>query len=105
MVAGLLLATVCLVVPPTSLMSLDEPALLARVVGISLAWPEVLILLVGVLAITQEFRYGTASLTFLVAPRRTRVLAAKGLGLTLASLPITVGTLVVSVIVSIPVIR
>jgi ABC-2 type transport system permease protein len=116
MVAGLVLATLCLAVltvwssvptlgandPP---MSLHDPALLARVVGVSFSVPEVLMLLLGVLAYTQEFRYGTASSTYLVAPRRTRVLAAKWLGLTLTSVPIGVATLLVSFLVSIPLIH
>ncbi len=46
-------------------LSLDDVTLLARVVGESLGVPEVLMLLLGVLSVTQEFRYGTASSTFL----------------------------------------
>lgn len=37
----------------------------------------VMLLVLGVLAITTEFRHGTASTTFLAAPRRYPVLAAK----------------------------
>ena len=46
----------------------------------------VMMLVLGVLAITTEFRHGTASSTFLATPRRYPVMAAKlaavlGLGL------------------------
>lgn len=44
----------------------------------------VMLLVLGVLAITTEFRHGTASTTFLAAPRRYPVLAAK-LGAVLAA--------------------
>lgn len=43
-----------------------------------------LVLVLGVLAITTEFRHGTASTTFLAAPRRYPVLTAK-LGVALAA--------------------
>jgi ABC-2 type transport system permease protein len=43
-----------------------------------------LVLVLGVLAITTEFRHGTASTTFLAAPRRYPVLTAK-LGIALAA--------------------
>lgn len=115
LLAGLLFGALCLVVltvvvnVPTvghdDRVSLDDPALLAGVVGVSVAVPQVLVCLLGVLAFTQEFRYGTASSMFLATPRRTSVLAAKWIGLTLASVPITVGTILVSVTVGIPLIR
>jgi len=53
----------------------------------------VMVLLLGVLALTQEFRYGTATSTYLVEPRRTRVLVAKWLALALASVVLTAVTL------------
>lgn len=85
--------------------SLDAPELLARVVGESFGVPEVLILLFGVLAITQEFRYGTATSTFLVSPRRGRVLLAKWLSVALASVPLTVLSLAVAFAVGVPLIN
>ena len=115
MTAGLVLATLGLValtvvatvptVGGTAPVSLDDPSLLARVVGVSLGVPEVLMLLLGVLSVTQEFRYGTASSTFLVTPRRGDVLAAKWLALVLVSVPVTAATLLVSFGVGIPLIR
>jgi ABC-2 type transport system permease protein len=105
--AWLLLATVAMVVvtvvasvpsasEPDAGLSLHEPALLARLVGISLGVPQVMMLLLGVLAFTQEIRYGTVSSTFLVEPRRDRVLVAKGVALVLAAAVTTTATLVVS---------
>ena len=60
--------------PPTSL---DDPALLARMVGVSFLWPQLTVALLGVLAYTQEERHGTITSTRLVEPRPHRVLAAK----------------------------
>jgi ABC-2 type transport system permease protein len=116
MPAGLLLATLCLEVLTVvvsvpsvgnqdGMLSLHEPDLLARIIGVGLGVPEVMMLLLGVLAFTQEFRYGTASSTFLLAPRRSRVLLAKWLATTIASAPVTVATLAVSFGVAVPLIR
>ena len=52
---------------------------------------------IGVLAFTQEVRYGTVTSAFLVEPRRSRVLVAKGVALVLAAVVIAAATLVVSV--------
>jgi ABC-2 type transport system permease protein len=114
-VAGLVLASLCLSVlaivtnVPTVgqddvPLSLDDSVLLARIVGLGIAVPEVLMALLGVLAFTQEFRYGTASSTYLVMPDRARVLAAKWAGLALASVPVTALSLLVPVVVGIPLI-
>jgi ABC-2 type transport system permease protein len=86
-------------------LSLDEPALLARIVGDSFGVPEVTMVLLGVLAFTQEVRYGTITSTFLVEPRRSRVLVAKGMALILTAVVVAAATLVVSVIASIALIR
>jgi ABC-type transport system involved in multi-copper enzyme maturation permease subunit len=86
-------------------MSLDDPALLAGVVGIGFGVPEVMMVLLGVLAVTQEFRYGTATSTYLVEPRRTRVLVAKWLSLALASVVITAASLAFAVTSGIALIR
>ncbi len=76
--------------------SLDDPDLLANIVGNGFGAPQVLMTLLGVLAFTQEFRYGTITSTYLGEPRRTRVLVAKGLSLALASVVITTVTLAVT---------
>jgi ABC-2 type transport system permease protein len=82
-------------------LSLDDPDLLAMVVGASFGVPLVLVVLLGGMAFTQEFRYGTVTSTYLVEPRRPRVLVAKWAALALASLVITTVTLAVSVPVGI----
>jgi len=98
--AGLLLATLALVALTVSakvpeagaqnpLVSLEDPRLLAVAVGTSFGVPLVLVVLLGALACTQEFRYGTATSTFLGEPRRTRVLLAKWLSQALSSLVLT----------------
>lgn len=85
--------------------SLDDPDLLANVVGNGFGAPMVLMTLLGVLAFTQEFRYGTITSTYLAEPRRTRALIAKGLSLALASVVITTATLAVNLTLSIALIR
>jgi ABC-2 type transport system permease protein len=85
--------------------SLHDPSLLASVVGIGFAVPGVFMVLLGGLAFTQEFRYGTATATYLGEPRRIRILLAKWLSLALASAVITGASLVVSVPVALTVIN
>lgn len=93
------------VIEENSALSLDDPALLASVVGNGFGAPQVMMTLLGVLAFTQEFRYGTITSTYLSKPRRTRVLIAKGLSLALASIVITAVTLAVSLTFGIALIR
>jgi ABC-2 type transport system permease protein len=114
--AGLLLATFALV-PLTAAVSipkvgatdapvpLNDPGLLASAVGGSFGVPEVLIVLLGSLAFTQEFRYGTVTSTYLGEPRRPRILVAKWVSLAVISVVATVGTLVVAVAVSVVIIH
>jgi ABC-2 type transport system permease protein len=105
---GLLLATLAMVgvtvafsVPKAgdqnAPLPLDDAGVLAGTVGISFGFPQVLVVLLGCMAFTQEFRYGTITSTYLVEPRRARVLAAKLLSVGLASMVITTATLIVSV--------
>ncbi len=63
----------------------DDPDLLARAVG-SASGGNVIVLVLGILALTQEFRFGTATPSFLVTPRRGAVLAAKLLSTVLTGL-------------------
>ncbi len=106
---AMVLVTIIASVPSTgstnNVVSLDEPALLARIVGVSYLWPQLTVALLGVLTYTQEERYGTITSTFLVEPRRRWVLAAKGVALVLASAVIAVATLAVSLVASIALIR
>lgn len=115
MTLGLVLAslafvvlTVTATVPPAggqdAPLSLTDGNLLARVIGVSFGVPEVLMLLLGVLLMTQEFRYGTAASTYLVTPRRRDILTAKWLAASLLSVLITAATLVVSFAISLPLI-
>jgi ABC-2 type transport system permease protein len=82
-------------------LTLDDPRLLAVVVGGSLGVPQVIAVLLGVLASTQEHRYGTATSTYLVEPRRPRVLVAKCLSSIIGGLAIAVVSLAFSVVVTI----
>jgi len=77
--------------------SLDDPGQLAGLVGTGFGVPLVLVVLLGGLAFTQEFRYGTVTSTYLGEPRRARVLVAKWLSLALASVLVTAATLALSV--------
>ena len=86
-------------------LKLDDPRLLAVVVGESLGVPQVVVVLLGVLAATQEHRYGTVTSTFLVEPRRARVLVAKCLSSIIGSLAVAVASLAFSVVVTIGLIR
>ncbi len=88
--------------PPTSL---GDPALLARMVGVSVLWPQLTVALLGVLAHTQEERHGTITSTRLVEPRPHRVLAAKAGALVLASAVIAIATLLVSTAATVSLIR
>jgi hypothetical protein len=93
------------VIEENSPIALDDARLLAIVVGTGFGAPQVLMTLLGVLAFTQEFRYGTVTATYLGEPRRMRVLVAKGLSLALASVVITTLTLAVTMTLSIALIR
>jgi hypothetical protein len=61
---------------PSGSLHLDDPDLLARSLG-GAAAGEVIVLVLGILVLSQEFRFGTATATFLATPRRASVLAAK----------------------------
>jgi ABC-2 type transport system permease protein len=76
---------------------LNDPDVLAATVGGLVPVSMVFVVLLGVLSFTQEFRYGTATSTYLVEPRRARVLVAKLLSQALMSVVITLLTLVYAV--------
>ena len=63
----------------------DDPALLARAAA-SASGGNVVVLILGILLLTQEFRFGTATPSFLVTPRRERVLVAKLLAVSVTGL-------------------
>ncbi len=97
---AMVLVTIAASVPSTGSAndptSLDDPALLARMVGVSFLWPQLTVALLGVLAYTQEERHGTITSTRLVEPRPHRVLAAKAGALVVAGVAVAVATLLVS---------
>ena len=113
---GLVLATLALVCLTVSVsvpeagdreapIPIDDPTLFASAVGNSFGAPMVLVVLLGALAFTQEFRYGTVTPTYLAEPRRGRVLVAKWVSQALASVGISVATMIVAVPFSIVLIR
>lgn len=106
---GLAVLTVATAVPglldENPSISLQDPDLLAIMVGNAFGAPMILMTLLGVLAFTQEFRYGTVTSTYLGEPHRSRIFVAKGLSLLIASAAITVATLAVTVPLSIALIR
>lgn len=57
-------------------LTLEDPQLLARGVA-SASGGNLLILVLGILMLTQEFRFGTATPSFLTTPKRERVVVAK----------------------------
>ena len=71
---------------------LNDPALLGQVIGISFGIPQVLMTVLGALAFTQEVRYGSITSTFLVEPRRSRILVAKAVALVLVGVVIAAAT-------------
>lgn len=79
---------------------LYDPDLLARVTGVAVGGAEVLMLVLGVLAYTQELRFGTISGTLLATPSRSRVLFAKIGAIAVAALVFWVAIAAVSVIAS-----
>jgi ABC-2 type transport system permease protein len=77
----------------------DDPELLARAVA-SASAGNVVLLVLGILALTQEFRFGTATPSFLVSPRRWQVLVAKLAAVSLAGLVFAVLSSVFALVTS-----
>ncbi len=78
-------------------LALDDPDLLALATGTGFVVPMLFVALLGGVAVTQEFRYGTVTATYLIEPRRQRVLLAKSLALAVASVLTSALTLMVAV--------
>lgn len=113
---GLLLATLVLVALTVGFslpqagatnapMPLDDPRALAAGVGIGFGVPLVMAVLIGVLAFTQEIRYGTATSTYLVEPRRSRVLLAKWVASALGAVVVAAATLALAIPLAVVLIR
>lgn len=81
-------------------LALDDPGLLAAAVSSASAGATV-VLVLGILSLTQEFRFGTAAPSFLVTPRRGRVLAAKLVAVSLTGLLFALASAVVALVLSV----
>jgi hypothetical protein len=77
-----------------------DPELLARAVA-SASGGNIVVLVLGILLLTQEFRFGTATPSFLVTPRRGRVLTAKLAAVSITGLAFAAISVVVAVAVSV----
>lgn len=102
--SGLVILLVLVTVPSGNSsgdgLSLHDSDLLARVVGVSAAGAWIVLVVLGILAFTQEFRFGTATSTFLTVPVRRRVLVAKALALAFTGLVFAAATVTLSVVLS-----
>lgn len=79
---------------------LDDPGTIRSVyAGAALAGGYILSLVLGITGMTGEYRYRTVTPTFLVTPRRARVVAAKGVAQVLFGLLYGVVTLLVALVV------
>lgn len=76
-------------------LSLRDRILLARVIGVAAGGGWIIMMLLGIIAFTQEFRFGTATSTYLVTPVRGRVLAGKAVALSVAGLAFAVPVIAV----------
>ena len=77
----------------------DDPELLARAVA-SASGGNVVVLVLGILTLTQEFRFGTATPTFLVTPRRSSIVAAKLVAISAVGLLFAAVSAVVAVVLA-----
>ena len=68
----------------------------------AIAKGSVVVLLLGVLTVTSEFRHGTATVTFLQTPRRLRVLAAKAMTVIVIGSALAVVNLAAALAVGLP---
>lgn len=80
---------------------LGSADMIERLVGVS-AIPAAAAVVVGVLLAAGEFQHGTITGTFLVTPRRTRVVAAKAVAMAAGAVALTVAMVVASVAGAVP---
>jgi ABC-2 type transport system permease protein len=81
---------------------LDDPAFQRDLLSTSVAAP-LIALLVGIMSVTIEWRHGTITRTFLVTPRRVRVLAAKTIFAFLVGVVLAVFAVATVLVVAAPV--
>ena len=79
---------------------LHDPELLSFAVA-SASAGDVVVLVLGVLALSHEFRFGTATSTFLVTPKRGHVVGAKLIAVSLVGLAFALVSMVVAVPLSV----
>lgn len=85
-------------------LQLEDPELLARAAA-GASGGNVLLAVLGILVITQEFRFGTATPSFLCTPRRGRVVLAKIVAVCLAGLVFAVVSVVLALVLSYALVR
>ena len=78
---------------------LDDPQLLAVSVSSASAGTAMLMIL-GILMLTQEFRFGTATPSFLVTPKRSNLLIAKLIAVALTGVVFAIVSAVVALVLS-----
>ncbi|MGZ4639418.1 MAG: ABC transporter permease, partial [Actinomycetes bacterium] len=74
-----------------------DPDLLSNAVA-SASAGEIVVMALGVMVLTQEYRFGTATATFLVTPRRGSIVGAKIVAVSLLGL----GFALVSMVIAVP---
>jgi ABC-2 type transport system permease protein len=83
-----------------NVLQLDDPDLLARSVA-SASGGNVLLVVLGILMLTQEFRFGTATPSFLTTPRRGRVVVAKLVAVSLTGAVFAILSVLVALVLSV----
>ncbi|MCW4467119.1 ABC transporter permease [Glutamicibacter sp. MNS18] len=81
----------------------SSPAFTAEMVGSGLGFGQLILGALGVLLISGEFTTGSAVSTFLASPQRLRVLLAKSILITVLTAVVTLGSLLLSYLVSKPI--
>jgi ABC-2 type transport system permease protein len=93
------LATVLTAGSEGSPYALEDPRLMSLAVA-SASAGNVLLMILGILMLTQEFRFGTATPSFLVTPQRSRVLMAKLAAVAVAGVLFALVSAVVAVVLA-----
>jgi ABC-2 type transport system permease protein len=78
----------------------DDPDLLSQAVAGASAG-EIIVMVLGIMVLTHEYRFGTATATFLVTPRRGSIVVAKMIAVSLLGLGFTVLSMAIAVPLSV----